>query len=437
MSRKHASQRRGGGGGRRPEKDAPEVEGVATRFARGGDAWVETPSGRVVVAGAVPGDRVRVAPVGTGGEPRARLLEVVAPSPDRVAPECPVAERCGGCPFMIATPALERAFKVARVEATVRDARASEDVAVAWHAAPEARGYRRRVRLSFAGGATPRLGYRERRSHRLLDVPGCPVLEAPLEEALATLRSSVLPALAGEGEIRLALGDARRPVASVHTERAQPPSAYAALDAVVASGALAGAALHAGEGAAPAVFGDPSEVTTGDDGLPMRSAVAGFTQANDAVNRALVREAIALAEPEGASVLELFAGAGNLTVPLARRAGRVVAVEIAEAAVASARANLAARGLDAKLVCAPAEQAPRGRFDVVVLDPPRAGAGDAVARVIEARPSRIVYVSCEPSTLGKDVRALAAAGYRVDRAHAFDMFPRTAHVESLVRLVAT
>ncbi len=430
--------KRSHGGPRRPSRGAEALEGTATRFGTQGDAWVETDHGTFAVAGAVPGDRVRIAPEGSGRPPRARLLAVLEPSHERVPTECPVADRCGGCPMMGVSNRLERAAKTARVAAALHDVpTVAEATEVEWHDAPATLGYRRRVRLAFAAGGAARLGYRERRSHRLLDVPGCPVLERALEEALPSLRARLLPSLRGEGEIRLALGEGGRPVASVHVATPQTPEAYAAANEMVGPDGLAGLALFAGEATAPAIFGDPREWTTAEDGLPMRAGLAGFSQANDAVNRALVREAVELVAPEGASVLELYAGAGNVTIPLARRAARVVAVEVAEEAVAAARENLGARGLAAKLVCAKAEDAPRGRFDVVVLDPPRAGASEAITRIVEARPARIVYVSCEPSTLGRDLRALAAAGYRVDRAHAFDMFPRTSHVEAVVRLVAT
>jgi 23S rRNA (uracil1939-C5)-methyltransferase len=413
------------------------VEGKVTGYARSGEAWVETERGRFCVAGAVPGDRVRVAPLPREKVPRARLVEVLEPSAERVEKACAIADACGGCPFMSASPALEARTKQARVEAALRDVPAAPGLEVVFRAPGPPLGYRRRVRMAFLGGEGARLGYRTRRSHAVLDVERCPVLEAPLEAALAVVRAVLLPALRGKGELRLALvaGDPAEVAVSIHAGGMQPPEAYAAAERLAGRAGFAGVALHAGEGLAPAVFGDPREVARGLDGSPMRASVAGFAQSNDAVNRALVEEAVRLAEPEGASVLELYAGAGNLTAPLAARASRVVAVELAKDALDAARANLDARGLTATLVCAKAEDAPRGRFDVVVLDPPRAGAAPALGRIVDARPKRIVYVSCDPTTLGSDLRALGAAGYVADFAAAFDMFPRTGHVEALVRLV--
>ncbi|MBC7171840.1 MAG: class I SAM-dependent RNA methyltransferase, partial [Polyangiaceae bacterium] len=387
------------------------------------------------VPGAVPGDRLRISPEPGSKPPRARLLALLEPSLDRVEAACPLAERCGGCPMMVASPELERATKVAKIEAALHDVPVVPRLAVEWHAAPTMLSYRRRVRLAFAAGRAQALGYRERRSHQLLDVATCPVLVAPLEAALASLRESLLPTLRGEGEIRLAIGDRGLPVATIEARLAQDAEGYRAAQALVDSGLFSGVALSAGGAPTPAIIGDPREVVVAEDGLPMRAGLAGFSQANDAVNAALVAQAVALAEPDGAAVLELYAGAGNLTAPLARRAERVVSIEIAQEAVAASRENLHARQVTAKLVCGKAEDAPSGRFDVVVLDPPRAGAGEAIARILGARPSRIVYVSCDPSTLGRDLRALTTRGYRVDRACAFDMFPRTAHVEALVRLV--
>jgi 23S rRNA (uracil1939-C5)-methyltransferase len=437
----------------------PTIDGEATALGRAGEAWVETERGGFWVSGVVPGDRVRIEPEPEGRSatapnrrrgardairskstpPRARLVEVLEASPDRVEPTCAVAGACGGCPLMVASQALEAEAKRARVAAALEGVPRAPGLEVAWRSPGPALGYRRRVRMAFraaAPGEGARLGYRHRRGHAILDVEACPVLEPPLEAALAQVRAALLPALRGGGELRLGLVAARpvQVVIAVDAEAMQPPEAYAAAEALAARPEVAGVALQPA-GLPPAVFGDPREAAIGLDGEAMRASVAGFAQANDAVNRALVEEAVALAEAEGASVLELYAGAGNLTVPLAARASRLVAVEIAQEALDAARANLEARGLRAHLVHAKAEDAPPGRFDVVALDPPRAGAAEAIPRVVEARPKRIVYVSCDPGTLGRDLRALGAAGYVADSAAAFDMFPRTAHVEALVRLV--
>jgi 23S rRNA (uracil1939-C5)-methyltransferase len=160
-----------------------------------------------------------------------------------------------------------------------------------------------------------------------------------------------------------------------------------------------------------------------------------FSQVNDGINELLVEHVAALAEPEGMRVLELHCGVGNFTVALAEAAETLVAVERDPGAAEACRANLAARQLDARVIEGDADRPPRGRYDVVVLDPPRQGAkalfeDDAVWHGTR----RIVYVSCDTATLSRDLRLACRRGYRIDQVIAFDMFPQTAHLESLVRL---
>jgi 23S rRNA (uracil1939-C5)-methyltransferase len=183
------------------------------------------------------------------------------------------------------------------------------------------------------------------------------------------------------------------------------------------------------------VIGDPREVTEGADGEPLVGPAFGFSQANAVVNRALAERVLALAEPEGQRVLELYAGHGNLSVCLAPRARSFVAVEQSEAAASACRDNLARRELNGRVIAADAASGARhGEADVVVLDPPRKGAREALGAIVAARPKRIVYVSCDLATLKRDLGELRSAGFAVREAFAFDMFPQTAHLETVVLL---
>jgi 23S rRNA (uracil1939-C5)-methyltransferase len=164
---------------------------------------------------------------------------------------------------------------------------------------------------------------------------------------------------------------------------------------------------------------------------------------NPAANRLLVATVVAFASPaRGARVLDLYCGAGNLTFPLARRGATVEGVERDAVAVDAARANAArlrAAGTTFRRAAVADALAGRaaGTIDTVVLDPPRAGAADAVAPLAALRPPRIVYVSCDPATLARDVGVLAARGYRVARVQPIDVFPQTYHVESVAELRLT
>ncbi len=136
----------------------------------------------------------------------------------------------------------------------------------------------------------------------------------------------------------------------------------------------------------------------------------------------------------GAPCVELFAGSGTLSIAIAPRVSRFVAVEQSAEAAEALRHNLAARRLDAAVKVADANDFRLPRAATVVLDPPRAGAAGACARIAEARPERVLYVSCNPATLARDAAALAAHGYRARSVALFDLFPHTSHVETLMRL---
>ncbi|HEX6239295.1 MAG TPA: RsmD family RNA methyltransferase, partial [Polyangiales bacterium] len=161
----------------------------------------------------------------------------------------------------------------------------------------------------------------------------------------------------------------------------------------------------------------------------------GFSQAHAAINRQLVERVRERAAASGLKLLELFAGHGNFSVALAREAAAYTAVEQDPAAVAALRRNLAARGLGAKVVEADAlaHAIPAG-LDLLLLDPPRSGAPGVLARAAERKVKRVVYVSCDPQTLGRDLSELTARGYAPTWAEAFEMFPQTADLESLVVL---
>jgi len=390
----------------------PEV-GVVRDVGAGGDGVVETPHGIVFVRGALPGDEVRLGRVKKSGKVRrAEVLEVVKPSAERRQPPCPIQARCGGCPWMAWREDAQRARKARFVAEALR----LDEVPIA-HA--ESLRYRTRARLAWHGRAR---GYHAPRSKRIVDVKACAVHAEPLAAAWALVRE--LP-LEDRGTIDLALsGDGC--LVSLETASPQPPALYAALEALEVRGVML-----AVEGGTPARFGDTDKILQGVDGAPLKSAA--FAQAHGALNDELVRYAAGAVR--GPRVLELFAGSGNLSVLLPD--AELVAVERDGEAVAALRENLRARRRKAKIVEVDAADFPAGRFDTVLLDPPRVGAAAAVARLAGTRASRIVYVSCNPRTLGRDVRALGDAGYAVTEAKAFDMFPQTPHVEAVAILDAT
>jgi 23S rRNA (uracil1939-C5)-methyltransferase len=381
---------------------------------------------------ALPGEEVAIAHVEKRGKVlRGALRRVISASPDRVAAPCPYVEACGGCPLMMLADRAQRAVKRAWVERAA-------GVPPSLVAAEVTLGTRERARLAFEtkGGAV-RIGFRSARSRGVVDVDVCAVLSPVTSRGLAFARARLAPRLVGSGEIWLAHGAGGLPVLWLQSESAEPPHVYEAAREGVSAGELAGAALRVG-GAGEATFGDPRERSVALDGEPLVGPTFGFSQAHGGLNRELVRLVLALAAPAGKSVLELYAGTGNLTVALAREARALTAVESSADAARACEANLEARGLRAKVkVVADDAAMAAGReraAEVVILDPPRTGARDAIAPILALAPERIVYVSCDPPTLGRDVAMLGGGGYRVASAHALDMFPHTAHVEAVVVL---
>jgi 23S rRNA (uracil1939-C5)-methyltransferase len=430
------------------------LEGVVRDVVQSGEAVVETARGLVFARGGLPGERVLVSLDGKPGRTlRGRMVSVLAASAERVPSPCAHVLRCGGCPFMAASPTLQSELKKRFLHSALVKAGAPESLAVTLHAAPHALHYRRRARMHFrvagvsVAGARPpsrsavsagvrELGYVRERSHDVVDVSECVVLLPALDAAQRALREHLLPELTGEGEVQLALGKDARAVAIVRTEQALPSAAYTACERMIAEGLLVGVALYSGGATAPARFGDPEEHALGVDGAPLAGTLGGFSQAYAEVNALLAARAAELSATEGAKVLELYAGHGNLTVLLARGAASYTAVEQDAAAAEALRRNLAARALKAKVVTGDAlAHVGSGALDVLVLDPPRSGAPGVLAAAVGRKPKRIVYVSCDPATLARDAREALSAGYRIEAAEGFDMFPQTADLESVLLLV--
>jgi 23S rRNA (uracil1939-C5)-methyltransferase len=402
-----------------------------------GDGAVLLENGSIVLArGVLPGERVRLDEIGTGKIRRARHVEVLEPSPERVVPPCAYASVCGGCPLMHASERIANETKSERVLRALRSPAPS--LTSIPLSTPHTRlAYRRRARLAFVRGeAGLAIGYRADASRQVVDVERCIVLDPVLDALVAQLRARVGPHLVGSGELRLgARGD--RGTLRIETRDPQPASLYTTLEALVREGVVAGAALLAGGASAAATFGERHEETRDGEGRTLRAPLGGFGQAHAEHNAALAQKALAAAEPDGARVLELYAGHGNFSLMLASRAASLVAVELDPDGAACLAHNLETYALKAQVITAEAAQAsakiPRGTIDVVLLDPPREGARDLMAPLVALAPRRIAYVSCSPESLARDASILVAAGYRLESVEAVDMFPQTSHVEVVAR----
>jgi 23S rRNA (uracil1939-C5)-methyltransferase len=414
------------------------LEGRVRDVVDSGESVIETESGVVLVRGGMPGERVRVRiEEQRQGAQRGSLLEVLEASASRVVPVCKLAEQCGGCPLMALELDAQRALKAERLARALTNAGAPPGFAVQVENVGSSLGYRGRARLAFRRLAQRSLiGYRQHAGHQLVDVDVCVVLEPALQNALGSIRERLAPSLEGSGEIELAVRDDARVVAQIRCDAPVGAAMYAAAEALTREPTpFAGVTLRIGDGA-PARFGEIERALVASDRGVLHAPAGAFAQANSEVNRRLSELVVELAEPDGARVIELYAGHGNFSVALAARARAFWAVEGDPAAADACRKNLATRGFAHARVFA--QDVGKLRFEeraeVVVLDPPRAGAKPLADIVRAVRASRVVYVSCHMTTLARDLKALCALGFRVERAHLLDMFPHTAHVEAVVRL---
>ncbi len=408
------------------------------RLTYGPDALARCGGQVVFLPYAAPGDRVVAEVVARRrGHLRARVAAVLAPSPARVAPACPVFGVCGGCQWQHLALEAQREAKRAVVIEQLRRVAGLRDPAVPpVRPASAPLAYRSRITLAAEGR---RLGYHRLRSHALVEIDACPIAEPVLAAHLGAARAFAAALRAPLARVTIAAAPGGVALVARTTARPGPADRAATERLLVAEPSVRGAVVT--DGAVRLVVGDPTVRAPLEPGLEIEVPADVFTQVNPAANQLLVATVVGLvgAAPR---VLDLYCGAGNFALPLARRGARVHGVERAAAAVAAARANAARLGLAgatfvAANVTTALAAAPAGSADVVVLDPPRAGAAPALGALAALRAPRLVYVSCDPATLARDIRTLAAHGYRLGRLELLDLFPQTYHVETVAELQLT
>lgn len=367
---------------------------------------------------AAPGDEVRARIVREKARVAwAELAQVRTASPVRVPPPCPYFGGCGGCQWQHVTLDAQRA---AKREIVARALGAPVDELIA--PSPSGFGYRDRARLVVDGGA---LGFRARRSHAVVDVERCLLLGDEAGRALTAVRAQAA-ALPDGAEVDLQVGAEGVHVAVRARAAMEQDRASSLLDAWRAAGPgapIAGAMVAAGD-AAPRAFGTTDVDVAEPGGSPLHVPAGGFAQVGRAANAALVAAVMHAVGDRPGDVLELYAGSGNFTRHLVARATRLVAHDADARAVDRGRRN------------APAATWRTGRppaggdalADTALVDPPREGLdGENFAAAVQAR--RLVYVSCDPQTLGRDAVKLRAQGFVLRRVVALDLMPQTFHVE--------
>jgi 23S rRNA (uracil1939-C5)-methyltransferase len=413
------------------------IEGLAH-----GPDGVARHEGRVVfVPGVAPGDRVRVlVREERGSYVRAEAIGAVDRGLAHRDAPCPWVATCGGCAWQHVSYDAQLQAKARNVrELLVRIGGVTPRRLLPIVPAPHEWDYRHRIRLHVGPGGV--VGLLRPRSHRVVEISACLIADRSLSLALEPLRG-VVPRLRVRVETIDLVTNGRGGVAAllVIRDRLHDTDIAAIAGLIAPAGALAGVIVR-GKGFRR-VFGDPEIVVQPDPlGPPIHQQVGGFTQVNPEANRALVGTVLDWAAP-ARTALDLFCGSGNLTMPLARAGIRAVGVDRDADLIRDARRSAAAAGeIDVRFEVETAErflrqQGARG-MELVVLDPPRGGAAPIATQLARLRAPRILYVSCDPATLARDTRILAAGGYVVDRVQPLDLFPQTPHVETLLEAVLT
>jgi 23S rRNA (uracil1939-C5)-methyltransferase len=403
----------------------------------------------IFIEGALPGERVTCAPYRKKPAYEvATLVKVVKPTAQRVAPRCRFFGICGGCSLQHLDPRAQVAVKQRVLEDSL------------WHIGrvrPEALlpvihgptwAYRHRARLAVRyvpkkGGAL--VGFHEKRSSYVADMDSCEVLPERYSELLRPLRELVnaLSIRSRLPQIEIAAGEGADVLVLRVLEPLLPPDVELLRRFAIRHGVKIYLQPGGPETASPMSTADEADLyyMLPEFDLKIRFGPTDFTQVNPAVNRVLVRRALALLDPQpGERVADMFCGIGNFTLAIARRGAAVVGFEGSAELLRRAAANAGENGLSESAsfvemdLYAPGGVNPAtlGRFDRMLIDPPRDGAVELVKALPEDGPRRVVYVSCNPGTLARDAAVLTQArGYRLSAAGVVNMFPHTSHVESI------
>lgn len=435
-----------------------ELELTIERMSYGPDAIAHDAEGKTVfVSGAVAGDTVRA--LVDREEDRwshATSAEVLAPSADRVTPACPYAAVCGGCPWAALSYEAQAAAKRAGVvDALARVGRMGAERAEALVAPlvspSDPWGYRNKVELAVTHeGGRISLGMHGRGEKDVVKVKSCALLDRRYAKAVNAV-AGALGYLAGSHhlelervgirvslrtrEVEVALWDRpggfpRAQAAKVLDSALSPTSVVRVMQKGPAKARkIAGVERLSGAGSWGELVGDER----------MRVSAPSFFQVNTRGAEKLVELVLdALRPTEDEEAMDLYCGAGTFTLPLARRAGFVSAVESYGPAVRDLRRNLESAGLNNvdPIGGDAGREFPDTDADVIVVDPPRAGLAEDVVRRLSEQPARaIAYVSCDPATLARDLARFEAAGtFAPKRVTPVDLFPQTFHVETVTLL---
>ena len=439
-------------------------ETVITDYTAEGQGVAHIEGCAVFVPNAIAGEKVTVRiEVAKKNWAAGKIVQILEKSPHRVNRECPVAKLCGGCDFWHMDYEEETRLKAQRVRGNLNRMAGEDLETLPILAAPTCHGYRNKAQYPVAqekGRAFA--GFFRAGTHNVVENKRCLILPEETDKVkdavmdyVNQFRVSVYDEAAHKGLLRHIY--VRRGVESgqilvcLIVNGRQLPKTDALIARLQKIPGFTTLVLGVNTRKGNAILGDEFITLYGEGfiedtlcGLNFRLSPRSFYQVNHHQAQRLYRAAIEQAEiTKEDTVLDLYCGVGTITLCMASAAGKVIGVEVVEQAVEDARDNAKRNGIEnAEFFCGDAGQAALAlekqgiRADVVVVDPPRKGLNaDTIEALSRFAPRRIVYVSCDPATLARDVALLKERGYKLKNAMAADLFPRCAHVESIVCLV--
>ena len=417
----------------------PEAEIVVDALAYGPYGIGRLDGKAVMIPDTAPGDKI-VARLVESKERYAvgELLRIIAPSPLRQTPPCPYAGRCGGCSWQhLRYEAQLKAKQQSVADALRRIGKLDDFELKPIIAARDPFHYRRRIRLQ--AGAVSGLGFFAAGSHSVVEIDSCLIADERVNAALAALRLWLGELNRAMEYLELVAGDEPNELVVV----AQPAESFQSSDEsgcerlIGANNSINGLIVLARAGRK--IYGRTLITVKLQNDLTLQVDADVFTQVNADGNRQMIEQLLAAGDFHRQDrILELYCGAGNFTLPLAQRVGEVTAVEGYRAAIASGEINAQRYRMEnIRWHCAGVPQAvarlkrQRQSYNKIVLDPPRTGAKGIEADLAALGAEMILYVSCNPATLARDLANLAKQGYKLHSVQPMDFFPHTFHVESL------
>ncbi len=419
-------------------------------------------SGKVVfVPFSHPGDELRVSVVSDKKSfLEAEIVEIIKPSPERVEPVCGVFTRCGGCSLQHVSYPNQLLWKRRIFEETVKRI-GKVTIPLIEDPVPSDNPYGYRMRAAFHVDGS-KWGFFAASSNDVVDIDSCPLLDERLSRAFADIKARLAGKVKALIGVEMGVSETDGSVSAIFNVSASEGfdwrsalSPVEGLKGYEVRLTTKGGGRRKGRGGSsrrrgPIIREGSTRIgySLEDFSLKLSADIGVFTQVNWSGNRSLVRKAVEYATLSGGErILDLYSGVGNFSLPLAKSSGaegHVTAVEGEALSVKIARGNarsagvknidFVASGVSEWLKSSGAKNLASPSPDVVLLDPPRGGAKDILGAVSELRPGRIIYISCSPPALSRDMAFFASTGYTPTRASVVDVFPQTYHIEALVEL---